>query len=256
MAWLRLDDQFLRHPKIAPLGDGELRALLATMLYVASFRASRESGIVPKIALREVPGLTRQRVDRYLALGLWESCENPHEGLACIHDWHTYNPKDATAAERAKRYRERKDPETVTEPSRERHGPKRDAHGASRAGARARTRPVPEVLTEGRDRSTPEPPPHETAEAPGHGDRDWVGDEGGRTHSENGMEPGRRGVIGPGLKQTYTPARGDQYLERVLVQVPASEREDDLRYQFLDIPDQEVHRLLDRAADLERSMTT
>jgi len=66
------------------------------------------------------------------------------------------------------------------------------------------------------------------------------------------MQPDRRGVAGPALKAKYTPARGDAYVRNALVHVPANEREHDLRYQFPDVPDAEVPRLLDDAADLER----
>lgn len=48
----------------------------------------------------------------------------------------------------------------------------------------------------------------------------------------------------------YSSDHGERYVEHVLWMIPANERAADLRYQFNGIPNDEIHRLTDLAADL------
>ena len=100
MAWLRLDDKFARHPKVAPLNDVEFRVLVRTLLYCAEYKTK---GSVPDAAFTEVPKLTRALAQKFVSAGLLDQDDR---GLR-VHDWKDYNPDDPTAADRVKRYRDR-----------------------------------------------------------------------------------------------------------------------------------------------------
>jgi len=100
MAWLRIDDGFASHPKIATLSDRELRVWLRLLCYCAKTRDPS----VDDVTRREVPGMTGKNVDRFVTLGLLDVVEHGIE----IHDWLHYLPKDATNAERQARWRARR----------------------------------------------------------------------------------------------------------------------------------------------------
>ena len=97
MAWLRIDDGFASHPKIAAISDRELRVWLRVLCYCAKTR----DPTVDDTTIREVPGLTKRLVSRYENAGLLDAGDNGHE----VHDWLVYLPKDATNAERQARWR-------------------------------------------------------------------------------------------------------------------------------------------------------
>lgn len=105
MSWLRIDDGFAEHYKIAELTDREFRVWLRILCYAA--RNNGRSGHLTAAMRREIVGLSVPVTDRLLALGLLD--QGDQEGVLAVHDWTTYNPKDPTAAERAKRYRNRDD---------------------------------------------------------------------------------------------------------------------------------------------------
>lgn len=100
MSWLRLDDRFAAHPKVLSLTDREFRVHIKTLLYCAEYATE---GVIPESARRAL-GATPRITKRLVDLGLWE---NGNQALQ-IHDFAVYNPKDATSAERKRRYRERK----------------------------------------------------------------------------------------------------------------------------------------------------
>ena len=100
MAWLRIDDGFASHPKIACLTDRELRVWMRLLCYCAKTRDPS----VDDVTRREVPGLTAKVVLRFATVGL---LDNHGHGLE-IHDWLHYLPKDATNAERQARWRARR----------------------------------------------------------------------------------------------------------------------------------------------------
>lgn len=99
MAWLRLDDTFLDHPKIIGLTDRDLRTWLTILLYAARYRTG---GHIPKPAHRALT-LTPARVTLYTQAGL---LDRDHVDELHIHDWARYNPADPTGADRMRRQRE------------------------------------------------------------------------------------------------------------------------------------------------------
>jgi hypothetical protein len=99
MAWLRLDDKFAQHPKIAGLTDKAFRAHVETMLYCAEYRTE---GIVPSSSHR-ITGATEKVRQELITAGLWDEIEQQ----LSIHDFAVYNPKDPTKAERQARWRRR-----------------------------------------------------------------------------------------------------------------------------------------------------
>lgn len=100
MAWLRLDDGFASHPKIAALTDRELRVWLRVLCYCGS----HQDPTVDEIVRREVPGLNVRTVLRYVELELLDPSGADFE----VHDWPQYQPKDSTGAERQARWRARR----------------------------------------------------------------------------------------------------------------------------------------------------
>ena len=106
MAWLRIDDGFASHPKIAALTDKELRVWLRLLCYCAKTRDPS----VDAVLLREVPGLSKRLAERFATLDLLDETHGGYE----IHDWSHYLPKDATNAERQARWRSRRNGNTVT----------------------------------------------------------------------------------------------------------------------------------------------
>lgn len=139
MAWLRIDDGFIAHPKIVALTDSELRVWLRLLSYCA--RASDPT--VDKATRREVPGLSRKRCARFATLALLDEM---HAGTYLVHDWLVYQPRDATNSDRQARWRAKNgstNPVTppVTPPVTENVT---DAVTNPLPRARARARPRPE----------------------------------------------------------------------------------------------------------------
>lgn len=99
MSWLRIDDGFASHPKIAQLSDKEFRVWMRTLCYCARY----QDPTVDHVALGEVPGLTKAAIMKFSELGLID----PMGAGLEIHDWERYQPKDATGAERQARWRAR-----------------------------------------------------------------------------------------------------------------------------------------------------
>ncbi len=100
MSWLRIDDGFASHPKIAALSDRELRVWLRLLCY-----CSRQSDpSVDAVTRQEVVGLTAAAVRRFADLELLDASGPNWE----IHHWEDYQPKDMTGAERQARWRSRR----------------------------------------------------------------------------------------------------------------------------------------------------
>lgn len=90
MPWLRLDDKFAQHPKVAELSDRAFRAHVATMLYCSEYVTK---GKIPRAALR-LTGATEKVIEELVQAGVWE-----REGDALeVHDFEIYN--GATVGER------------------------------------------------------------------------------------------------------------------------------------------------------------
>lgn len=100
MAWLRIDDGFAVHPKIAALTDRELRVWLRLLCYCS--RHSDPS--VDAVTKQEVVGLTSAAIRKFAELELLDPAGTDYE----VHDWALYQPKDLTGAERQARWRSRR----------------------------------------------------------------------------------------------------------------------------------------------------
>jgi hypothetical protein len=95
MSWLRIDDKFPSHPKVAQLSDREFRVHMRALCYCAEYRTD---GVLPVAAVGEIRGLTPRVTDRLIKVGLWER-EN---GVLRIHDFPDYNGRDAVQREEAR----------------------------------------------------------------------------------------------------------------------------------------------------------
>lgn len=96
MSWLRLDDTFDSHPKLYDLTESQRWRWTRLLLHCARHRTE---GFVSRSTLREL-GLTRA-VGTLTTVGLLDS--DP-DGFR-VHDWHDFNPKDPTKAQRQARWR-------------------------------------------------------------------------------------------------------------------------------------------------------
>ena len=87
MAWLRLDDRFAHHPKVAHLTDKAFRAHVQTMLYCAEYDTD---GLIPPTSFR-LTGATPKVREQLVEAGLWD--ENEEKSALFVHDWRVYNGK-------------------------------------------------------------------------------------------------------------------------------------------------------------------
>lgn len=148
MSWLRLDDGFASHPKIAALNDREFRVWIRLLLYCARYRTK---GVIdPVVAANEVPGFNPKTLRLYTALGLLDEHEEQAEDgstmrILTVHDWADYNDRpngDYTAADRQRRRRAR-DTDRDGNRDTDRDTPVTETVNP-RAGTRARSRPHPQ----------------------------------------------------------------------------------------------------------------
>lgn len=95
MSWIRLDDKFARHPKIAALSDREFRTHIETMCWCADYDTE---GVITEGAFAVVKHLDEKTAKRFIELGIWDE----HEGVRSVHDWKVYN--GATMEERVEAY--------------------------------------------------------------------------------------------------------------------------------------------------------
>lgn len=171
MSWLRIDDGFSEHHKIAELTDREFRVWIRVLCYSA--RNPNKTGRLSRAMRKEIVGLTAPITRRLVTLELLDQDADP--GIVCVHDWRTYNPADPTAASRMQRHRDRNSTvtdtvtegvtPTVTETEHDRNG-----NGPSRGDTRAR--PVPSRKETPRAVTSTEPPAPETP-TNGPGDIDF-----------------------------------------------------------------------------------
>jgi hypothetical protein len=105
MAWLRLDDGFAEHPKVAALSDEDAWRWVRTLLYCAR----RRDPELPIAVLKRVLGWDDTGIDWLLELGLIDEHAGDKERVTSyvVHDWHVYNAAK-TPAERMSDYRDRK----------------------------------------------------------------------------------------------------------------------------------------------------
>jgi hypothetical protein len=147
MTWLRLDDKFVRHPKVTQLTDREFRVHVRVLCYCAEYATRGE--IATATVLTEIPGMTPRMAQRFCDLGLWDVIE----GGISVHDFEHYNPKDPTAATRKQRERDLKRDidrdasvtSTVTEADGERDASVTVTEPRAQAAARGPSRPQENV---------------------------------------------------------------------------------------------------------------
>ena len=125
--YLRVDALMHRNPKIGRLSDAQYRAYMTTLCEGKLARSEGEwpstdhlAFAVGQKAARHLPAL--------IAAGL---IEVDRDGWVRVHDWQDYQPKDTQAAERAKRYRDRKRDRATAQRDAERDA-SRDGRDASR----------------------------------------------------------------------------------------------------------------------------
>lgn len=83
MTWLRIDDGFPNHPKVAGLGPWAFRAYVSALCYSSRYLTD---GFVPN---RVIGGMTTANARLELvAAGLWETSS----GGIRIHHYNDYNP--------------------------------------------------------------------------------------------------------------------------------------------------------------------
>lgn len=96
--WVKLDDQFPRHPKVSRLSDAAFRLHVEAMCYAAQWLTG---GSVPSsvVGRRSRAAVSLERA------GLWERDQNGNGWR--IHDWADWNPSADDVLKRRARDRER-----------------------------------------------------------------------------------------------------------------------------------------------------
>lgn len=155
MSWLRLDDGFAQHPKVADLSDREFRAWVKLLLYCARYRTG---GDITPAALREL-GIGKATKDAFLDVGLLDI----DDGELSVHDWSSYNPSDPSNAERQARFRAKRQAKGNGTSNADRNAisndPDRYGNGPSRVGAPARPVPSSPSTADSSSTSTEDPVP-------------------------------------------------------------------------------------------------
>ncbi len=107
MSWLRLDDGFADHPKIAELTELQAWRWLRVLLYCARHETD---GKVTRTLLRTL-GITERIEDRYLELGLLDrqiTSEMEEGFILIVRDFLEYNPSRVQRESTRARWRESK----------------------------------------------------------------------------------------------------------------------------------------------------
>jgi hypothetical protein len=164
MTWLKLDDKFVRHPKVQGLSDSAFRLHMAAMGHCAEYATDGrvKSHVVATLTAHpDKAPLVKEMVDA----GLWEEMVGGWE----IHDFLQYNPSAEQIKTRRKEWRERQDKRRESRRDTERES-ERDSLRESGTGTGSGS--DPEGSAEGR------PKPSEAA-APGqdafNSVTEWVG---------------------------------------------------------------------------------
>jgi len=99
MAWVKLDDRFHAHPKLAALGKMTLPAVGLHILAMTWCADYETDGDIPEGQVARLGG-TKRLAAALVAADLWESSEGGYR----VHDFLEYNPSHAyLLAERAKK---------------------------------------------------------------------------------------------------------------------------------------------------------
>src|SRR3990167_3482005 len=86
MTWVKLDDGFPEHPKVAALSDAAFRAHVAGLCYAAR---NLTDGLIPPLIVKQ---LTTPRILTELKAAVWQESS---DGIR-IHDFLAYNPNRAS----------------------------------------------------------------------------------------------------------------------------------------------------------------
>jgi 5-methylcytosine-specific restriction endonuclease McrA len=101
MSWLRIDDGFAQHPKLQGWTPAQKWALVEIFCYCARHKTE---GHVPNDLALLPRGVTAKVLTLAEESGF---LDRTPDGFLAVHDWSIYNPSDATAAERMRRWRAR-----------------------------------------------------------------------------------------------------------------------------------------------------
>lgn len=107
MGWVRLDDEFEDHPKVAPLSDAAHRMWTRAACWCRKPKNAHTNGFVPRVQLEAIarkPMRTALKIAKELVdadgggmfeHGLWEAREDGWQ----FHDWDDYQPRNLTPEE-------------------------------------------------------------------------------------------------------------------------------------------------------------
>lgn len=92
MTWAKLDDKFIRHPKVFGLSDGAFRLHISGIVYACEFETDGQidAGLLRMLTRNE------SLVDELVAARLWDTVAGGWE----IHDFLDWNPSKATLHEK------------------------------------------------------------------------------------------------------------------------------------------------------------
>jgi hypothetical protein len=93
MPWVRIDENALTHRKIIGLSDGAFRLWVAGL---AHCQQHLTDGVVLKLVLKTLIGMTQKRVDELVAGGLWLTHSEGYE----VHDYLSHNESRAVVLEK------------------------------------------------------------------------------------------------------------------------------------------------------------
>lgn len=181
--WIKLDALLHRNPKVGRLSDAAFRAFIVTLCEAKLCQSEGEWPSRDHYVFAVGPRAARH-LDTLLEARLLEA----EDGWIRVHDWADWQPKDPTAAERSRRYRDRqRASRDATRGATGRHTEEsRGDHqeGRDRAGVAAAGDPAPPV----RDTSGTRPPDPATCPKcgdlvdPAHGDLAVVNRRGDTGH--------------------------------------------------------------------------
>jgi hypothetical protein len=181
VAWLRLDDKFAQHPKVADLSDRAFRVHVVTMLYCTEYATK---GRIPRPALR-LAGAGPKTVNELVDAGVWEQAGEELE----VHDFAIYN--GATIGERVDAFLRRfpgtsanevhkalggKREVVLSEVARYQSGSQSGSEGTGLGGSQTGTQGTAKVVPSAGAREpvpipTPEEPLGESSALPGDGSK-------------------------------------------------------------------------------------
>ena len=112
MAWARIDDGFVDHPKVLRIWDRCPAAIGLHVRAIAYCSKHLTDGRIPRVAVTALSPVQRDRDEQtgaLLDLGAWYWDEG--EDTFVIHDYEDYQPTRAEVAEKRQKDRDRKNRE-------------------------------------------------------------------------------------------------------------------------------------------------